>query len=126
MDEEIKKEEGQEESQESEKPLDRMTTTELREIAREIPGVTGVHALKKEGLLAIIKESRGIKDEAPAKRTKKKPDKPTLNIKGLKKKIVELRKEKEAAREGGDRHRVDILRRCINRMKKQTRRIAQA
>ena len=54
MEEEEKKEEIQEgKEQEQEKPLDKMTAKELREIAIEIPGVTGVHAMKKEQLLEI-------------------------------------------------------------------------
>ncbi|MDY6971128.1 MAG: transcription termination factor Rho [Thermodesulfobacteriota bacterium] len=133
MDEEIKNDEDQEESKEesteeskdSEKALDNMTAKELREIAIDIPGVTGVHALKKESLLAIIKQGRGIKHEAPGKGIRNKTDKSAPSIKVLKDKIVELRKEKESARKTGDRHRIDILRRRINRVKKQTRRIAQ-
>ena len=49
MEEEVKKdevtEEKQEEKEEKEKPLDKMTAPELREIAKEIPGVDGVHAM---------------------------------------------------------------------------------
>ena len=60
-----------EETAEEEKPLDKMTAPELREIAREIPGVDGVHAMKKQELLAVIKEARGIKDEEPAKKSAK-------------------------------------------------------
>jgi hypothetical protein len=109
-----------------EKPLDKMTATELREIAKEIPGVTGTHAMKKEELLAVIKKDRGIKEEKPAKKKKIKTEKPTLNVKELKARIIQLREEKDAARKGKDRKRVDILRRRINRLKKQTRKVAGA
>jgi hypothetical protein len=103
-----------------------MTAPELREIAKQIPGVTGVHAMKKAELLAIIKEYKGIKDEEPERKKTVKATKPTASISEIKQKIVQLRKEKQEAREGGDRHRLDILRRRINRLKKQTRKIAQA
>ena len=108
-----------EETAEEEKPLDKMTAPELREIAREIPGVDGVHAMKKQELLAVIKEARGIKDEEPAKKSAKE-----INVKALKEKIARLKVEKAAAREAKDRQKVDIIRRRINRLKKRTRRAA--
>ncbi|MBW1730549.1 MAG: Rho termination factor N-terminal domain-containing protein [Deltaproteobacteria bacterium] len=127
MEEEVKNEETQEEEKrpiEEEKPLDKMTAPELREIAKEIPGVTGVHAMKKDQLLAIIKEHRGIKDEAPKRKKAKKPV--GVTPKQLKEKIAQLKAEKEAARQAQDKKRVDILRRRINRLKKQTRKVALA
>ena len=108
-----------EETAEEEKPLDKMTAPELRKIAREIPGVDGVHAMKKQELLAVIKEARGIKDEEPAKKSAKE-----INVKALKEKIARLKVEKAAAREAKDRQKVDIIRRRINRLKKRTRRAA--
>jgi hypothetical protein len=129
----IKKDRGIEESAEKEeekdqleKPLDKMTATELREIAKEVPGVTGTHAMKKDELLAVIKKDRGIKDEKPAKKTKRKIEKPKVSVRELKAKIVLLGNEKETARKARDRKRVDILRRRINRLKKQTRKVAGA
>ncbi|MBU2499005.1 MAG: hypothetical protein KKE57_08900, partial [Proteobacteria bacterium] len=93
MEDEIKKEEIQEEKKEEEtepeKPLDKMTVTGLREIAREIEGITGVHAMKKEELLKAVKEARGIKEEAPAK--KKKALKKDVTVAALKEKIVQLK-----------------------------------
>jgi len=124
MEEEVKNEEVQEEKKvEKEKPLDKMTSTELREMAREIPDITGVHAMKKEELLQAIKEAKGIKEEKPIK---KKAPKKTFDIKELKKSIIILKGEKKAARMTKDRKKVDILRRRINRMKKRTRKVAQA
>ena len=104
-----------------------MTAKELREIAVEIPGVTGASAMKKEQLLEVIKEARGIKDEEPAKEGKKK----VALVKGkstkeLKKKIFLLKEEKKAARDARDKIKVEILRRRINRLKKKTRKVAQA
>jgi cell division protein FtsX len=53
-DEEVAEKEKKE-PEEKEKPLDKMTAKELREMAKEIPGVAGVHAMKKEQLLEVIK-----------------------------------------------------------------------
>jgi hypothetical protein len=109
-----------------EKPLDKMTAPELREVAKQIPGVTGTSAMKKAELLAVIKEFRGIKDEEPAKEKKTKAPESVQSPKELKLQITRLREEKEKAREAKDKKKIDILRRRINRMKKQTRKAAQA
>ena len=81
----------------TEKPLDKMTAPELREIAKELPGVTGVHAMKKGELLELIKKAKDIKEAKPSKKKKKKTE-PTGTVNELKQKILVLRKEKEAAR----------------------------
>ncbi len=127
MEEEVKNEEVRDEQTEGpkeEKPLDRMTAPELREIAKEIPGVTGVHAMKKDQLLQIIKEYRGIKDEPPKRKKAKKVV--GITTKQLKEKIAQLKAEKQAAQQARDKKKVDILRRRINRLKKQTRKVAGA
>ncbi len=51
-------------SEATEKPLEKMTVKALREIAKEIPEITGVHGMKKEELLVAINEVRGVKEEA--------------------------------------------------------------
>jgi hypothetical protein len=133
MEEELKTEETKEETEAvkeeepaGEKPLEKMTAPELREVAKAIPGISGVHVMKKDELLAVVKESRGIKDEEPPKKTKAKTKKPALGAKELKLKIVRLREEKEKARESKNKKDVDILRRRINRIKKQTRKVVHA
>jgi len=45
-----------------------LTVKELRELASEIPHEKAVHEMKKEELIAFIKEARGIKDEHPPKK----------------------------------------------------------
>jgi hypothetical protein len=75
--------------------------------------------MKKQDLLAIIKEARGIKDDAPAKKIAKE-----IDVKALKEKIARLKVEKAAAQEAKDKQKVDIIRRRINRLKKQTRKAA--
>ena len=107
-----------------EKPLDKMTAPELREIAKEIPGVSGVHAMKKAELLSAIKVFRGIEEEVPEAK-KKKTAKPTLGTKELKLKMTQLRDERDQAREAKDKSKVKILRRRLNLLKKQTRKAAQ-
>ena len=102
------------EAPEDEKPLDKMTSPELKEVAKKIPGVTGVTAMKKADLIALIKEHRGIVDEEPQKVE-------TTKIKELKKKIVDLKAAKAAAQDEKNKKEVDILRRRINRLKKMTR-----
>ena len=97
-----------------EKPLEKMTAPELKEVAGKIPGATGVTAMKKADLIALIKEYRGIVDEEPQKVESSK-------IAELKKKIVDLKAAKAAARDGKNKKEVDILRRRINRLKKMTR-----
>ncbi|MGD8385630.1 MAG: transcription termination factor Rho [Desulfobacteraceae bacterium] len=107
------------------KPLEKMTAVELREVAVLIEGITGAHAMKKEELLGAIKEAWGIEEEEPAK-AKTKESKAGTSVKDLKAKIALFKEEKAAAREANDRKKVDVLRRRINRLKKQTRKAAQA
>ena len=130
MEEEVKeeeiKEEEKEKKEEKDKPLDKMTATELREMALGIPEITGAHAMEKEDLLEAIKKAKGIEGEAPVKKRGKRALRQEVSIKELKKRIVHNKKDKEAARLAGDRKKVDILRRRIKLLKKQTRRAAQA
>ncbi|MCJ7682675.1 MAG: transcription termination factor Rho [Desulfobacteraceae bacterium] len=107
------------------KPLDKMTAPELKEVAKEIPGLTGVHAMKKADLLDVINEYYGIEEDRPAKGKKQKAEKRILSVKELKVKIIQLREKKEEAQATKDRKNVEILRRRINRLKKQTRKVAQ-
>ena len=102
------------EAPEDEKPLEKMTAPELKEVAGKIPGVTGVTAMKKADLIALIKEYRGIVDEEPKKVE-------TSKIQNLKKKIVDLKAAKAAAQDEKNKKEVNILRRRINRLKKMTR-----
>jgi uncharacterized small protein (DUF1192 family) len=126
MEEEAKTEETQEQIPAEEKPLLKMTAIELREIALQIPGVTGVHAMKKDKLLSVIKEHRGIKDEEPVIRPKIKPDSSPVSAGELKQRIAALREQKEISRAAKDRNKVAVLRRRIHRLKKRMRKVAKA
>jgi protein-arginine kinase activator protein McsA len=99
-----------------EKPLEKMTVKELREIAKDIPGMTGVHAMKKEELISGIKEAKGIEDE-PTKKT-------AGSTQELKLKIKALKAERQAALEAKDKKKATIFRRRISRLKKKTRKVA--
>jgi len=43
--------------------LDKLTVKELREMAEEFPHEKAIHDMKKEELVAFIKQAKGIKDE---------------------------------------------------------------
>jgi hypothetical protein len=126
MTEEVKKQHHHKED----KPLDKMTAIELKEIAHEIEGEnrdTGVDAMKKEELLAFIKKAKGIKDEPhPHHHAHKKTSKVELSKQDLKAKISALKKVRLDAREtkDKDKKKIKILRRRINRLKKRLRKVA--
>ena len=120
MAEEVKNDE-----QQAEKPLDKMTVVELREtLKKEVPDITGVTSMKKDQLLEALKEVRGIKDKPAAKKkTKKKTAGPKkeMTVSDMKQEIVRLRTERESIRQEGDKKKIEIIRRRINRLKKLTR-----
>ena len=110
---------GKKERQEKkEKPLDRMTAKELREMALQIQGIVGVHAMNKPELVAAIKEAKGIVEE--------KKRQTTTDVRAIKQKIRELWGQKETLKEAGEKGTVTTLRRRISRLKKKTRRAAVA
>jgi FtsZ-binding cell division protein ZapB len=100
----------------AEKPLDKMTVKELREVALSIPDLTGVHGMNKQDLLSAIKTHQGIAEA--------KPKKAIRSVRDLKKQIQVLKEQKITAAEEKDRKQVEILRRRISRLKKKTRRSA--
>lgn len=107
----------------NEKPLDKMTVTELRDIAKDIPGVAGVHAMKKEELLVIIKEDRGIEDTPKKKAGGPKP-KDQVSVKELKSQIKALKQKRREALTGNDKKMATIYKRRISRLKKKSRKAA--
>lgn len=104
------------------KPLEKMTAKELREVAVGIPGISGVHALKKEELLTAIREAWGIKEEKAPKEEKK--GKATVSVADLKAKIQAIKVKRAEAIQKKDKRMATIYRRMINRLKKRTRRAA--
>lgn len=100
-----------------EKPLEKLTVKELKEIALGMEEIEGVSAMKKDELVAAIKEVKGI----PQKKVKEKSDD---SVAGLKAKIKELREKREELREKKDKVGVLRLKRRISRLKKRTRKLA--
>ena len=99
-----------------EKPLDKMTVIELRDIAKTIPEIVGVHGMKKDELIAEVKKSRGIVDKPGKKKS--------ASLRELKKKIKEFKTQRQAAIEAKDKKMATIYKRRISRLKKKSKRAA--
>jgi hypothetical protein len=107
---------GKKEKEKKEKPLDKMTAKELRELALSMGGLVGVHGMNKPELIAAIKEERGIVDDSGKKKS--------FDVRELKAKIQEIKEKKLKALEDGNTKLADSFRRRISNMKKKTRRAA--
>ena len=107
---------GSKEKTTKEKPLEKMTAKELREVAMEIPEISGVHGMNKPELISAIKKARGIEEEVT-----KKSD---ATVREIKKQIKELKLKHAAAIEADDKKMATVMRRRISRLKKKTRRAA--
>ena len=108
-----------------EKPLERLTAKELREMALGLQGIHGVHAMKKEELIVAIRKAKGIPE--PEKKEKlfvAKKEKVILTVSQLKQKAKELRAKKAEAIQQTNWKMAEILRRRISRLKKKTRQAA--
>ncbi|MDP2840090.1 MAG: hypothetical protein Q8O11_08530 [Syntrophales bacterium] len=105
--------------------LKKMTVKELRVIAAEIPHERAIHDMKKEELVAFIKEARGIKDETPVKK-KKHAVKIKTTKPELKARIRELKVLKWQALESNENKKAAMLRHQISQLKKKSRRVAAA
>jgi len=99
-----------------EKPLEKMTVKDLREMAKDMPGIEGVHGMKKDELLVAIKETKGIKDE-PVKKA-------DASVGEIKKQIKDLKAQRQGALEAKDSKMATIYKRRISRMKKKSRKAA--
>jgi len=97
-----------------EKPLEKLTAKELREIAFGIPEITGVHGMNKFELIKEIKKAKGIEE--------KKGKTKSASVRDLKAKIHELKKKRNEAIQAKDATKVSMLRRRIGKLKKKTRR----
>ena len=109
-----------------EKPLEKMTAKELREMALGLPGIHGVHAMKKEELIVAIRAAKGI-PEPETKKEKKivaKKEKVILTVAQLKQRVKELKVKREELLQQRNLKMAEILRRRISRLKKRTRRAA--
>ena len=93
-----------------------MTVTELRELAADMPEITGASGMEKEELLKAIKEIKGIVDEAVATKSSA--------VKEFKKQIKALKGKRQEAIEAKDKVMATRYRRQIARLKKKTRKAA--
>jgi len=98
-----------------EKPLDKMTAKELRELGKQLPEITGVYGMNKAELISAIKKAKGIKEDT----AKKSSD---TSVREIKKMIRSLKTERGNALVNNDRKMADIYRRRITKLKKKTRR----
>jgi len=106
-----------ERKEKKEKPLDKMTATELRKYALDLGEISGVHGMNKEELISAIKKVKGIKEEGKAAKT--------VNVRELKEQAQAARtKKSEAIAAGEPQKKIDILRKKANRLKKRTRKAA--
>ena len=99
-----------------EKPLEKMTSKELREVAMEIPEITGAHGMNKPELISAIKQAKGIVEE--------KSKKSDSSVREIKQKISAVKIQRQAALDAKDKEKALIYRRRISRLKKRTRRAA--
>ena len=109
-----------------EKPLEKMTAKELREMALGLQGVHGVHAMKKEELIIAIRAAKGITEPEPKKEKHiiAKKEKVVLTVAELKQKVKQLRTKREEILQKRSFKMAEILRKRISRLKKRTRRAA--
>jgi protein-arginine kinase activator protein McsA len=101
-----------------EKPLEKMTVKELKELALSMGTLQGVSAMKKQELIDAIKLERGIPVKA---RREKSP----ATIVQMKREIRSLRNVLTDVREAGDKTAAALTRKTISKLKKKTRRMAR-
>ena len=100
------------------KPLDKMTTKELREICiNKMPLIAGVSGMDKAAIITNVKEFLGIVEEEGAVSPYKD------QIFTIKSQIRTMRDDKVKIESRKDR---SLIRRKINKLKKRTRAMARA
>lgn len=104
---------GSKKKAEKEKPLDKMTVKELRDLAKESTTLTGVFGMNKPELITEIKKARGIVEEVSGKTN--------TTVREIKKKMRELKVVQAAAISEDNLRMARIFKKKINRLKKQTR-----
>lgn len=107
---------GKKKKETKEKPLEKMTAKELREVGKQIPEITGVYGMNKAELVSEIKKARGITEDLP-----KKSD---SSVREIKKKIKALKAVREVTINDNDHKMTEIYQRRIKKLKKKTRRAA--
>ncbi len=85
---------GSKKKEDKEKPLEKMTAKELRELAITLSEITGAYGMNKAELINAIKLSRGIEIESKKKTSSE--------VREIKKKIKELKAKRETLLESKD------------------------
>lgn len=93
--------------------LFKLTVPKLREEVLKIEGAVGVHGMDKPRLIQILADQFDINIDDSKKKM--------VNTAPLKMKVKGLRELKLKAKADGEKKRVDILRKKIKRLKRQTR-----
>ena len=109
-----------------EKPLEKWTAKELREMALGIEGIHGVHGMKKEELISAIRKAKGIAEPEGKKERRPfiKKEKVVLTKAELKTEGKKLRLRRGEALQQENWKLAEILRKQIRRFKKMTRRVS--
>ncbi len=107
---------GSQKKEAKEKPLQKMTAKELREVAIELPEITGVHGMNKAELINAIKLAKGIEIESGKKTDSK--------VREIKTKIKEFKAKRETLLESNDNKMAAIYKQRIIKLKKKTRKAA--
>jgi len=103
--------------------LEKMTATELRELAlKQYPDITGAHALKKEELIEAIHKARG--EGVKEAKEEKMAVKVGIDKKELKKQIRLLKSEKDKLLHEKDKKALAKVRKKIKKLKRLTKRAA--
>lgn len=102
-----------EQKEKKDRPLETWTVKELREEALKSGEVQGAHGMNKEELLSAVRKIKGI----PEPETKK-----SEGIRELKAKVQDMRSKRDQEREeGASRSRLNVLRKKIAKVKRETR-----
>ena len=105
--------------------LEQMTVIKLREEAKKIPDAKGLTGMKKDELIALLVNHRGIEvPEKKEKKAKKSSSGMPKTKEGFKQKISELKGERDTARTAGNPKDANVLRRRIHMLKRRLRKLA--
>jgi hypothetical protein len=107
---------GTKKKTEKEKPLEKMTAKELRELAKNIPEIVGASGMNKAELISDIKKSKGIVEDVAKNKSG--------TAREIKQKIRVLRVAREKAADAKDDKMALVYRKRLNRLKKKSRRVA--
>lgn len=106
-------EKKKERKEKAEKPLEDRTIKELREEAMKVGEIHGVSAMNKEELLSALRKAKGL----PEPERKRK-----AGVREVKAGVRDLKSKRDEERaQGATRARLNILRKKIAKLKKQTK-----